>query len=340
MKNCLKIVCALLCTCVFFAAGCSKEQPATKTPAGESEKPTQNPTETPAEPSAGEVDWNTAMTMLRQAMVETPQKMAVAYLGNYSSGTKLSEWFLENCPTLSQDQPFLKELSEDAILGDDGELYCIVALDENADLAVNRMGENGEVSAILHKGDGGKPLLVTANGAGFSPDTAVTLVDSNGDVVQYSLMTDGNGRLQKNDAVHDFTNYEDVVAGLYSAAKENCFAAPSKELLANTSWSGAVYVDADVTKTYNLDFFEDKVKIQWNDGIDAEDHEFIAEWSLSEKDGVCILNVNLDNLDGERTFIPLVSETNDSLYILSDYVNGDVHRDYEKLSVMLAKTVG
>ncbi|MBQ8605659.1 MAG: hypothetical protein IJ408_02890 [Clostridia bacterium] len=278
------------------------------------------------------VDWDGHLLPVRQMLLDEQKAFAVAYLGYYDKysledTTKANKRFAANFE-------FLSEIPSERIIGSGGELYLVVGNAET-DVAVNLLAEDGSTTEVLFKGDLSEPIMVFANGGTFSPDTQIVTIDTS-----FAPCLDYNGRLAKSDAVYDFSNYEDAVEQLYTVAKENLYRSPTREMLVNTSWNGECYVNSEITKTYSLDFFEDKVKIQWNDGIDAEDHEFEAKWSLSEKDEVCILNINLDNLDGERTYIPLMPETDDMLYILSDYVNGDVHRDYEKLNIMLAKTVG
>lgn len=289
---------------------------------------TQPPSNTETEPA----DWTAHLLPIRQMILDNQSAFAVCYLG-YFDKYSLEEITKAN-KRLSSDFEFLSEIQSERIIGSGGELYLVVGNAET-DVAVNLLKEDGEVSEILYKGDLSEPIMVFANGGAFAPDTQIVTVDTS-----FAPCLDNNGRLAKSDAVYDFTNYGDVVELLYTTAKENFYTVPTKQMLVNTSWQGLAYESDEITKTYNLDFFENTVKIQWNDGIDAEDHEFEAAWSLSQKDGVCILNINLDNLDGERTYVPLITETEDTLYILSDYVNGDVHRDYEKLNVMFTKTVG
>ena len=325
MKKALSIILATL----LLLTSCTNNQISAPKPDTELQTPSDNQTPTLAQTRCETLDFE---------MKNASAKIGVAYLGFYEYGTLQNslDYFKSGNPDLQSKYSIFEFLTPQSVIGENvGEGYCIYVADKDTSIAINRIDENGEVSEILYKGNPDTPLLVFANGDTFSPDTQIVTIDGD-----FSLCLDHNGRLTESDVVYDFTNYGNIVKELYTVAKDNFYIAPTKETLVNTSWEGQTYVSSEITKTYILDFFENTVKIHWNDGIDAEDHEFEAIWSLSEKDGVCVLNLNLDNLDGERTYVPLVTETNDTLYILSDFVNGDVHRDYEKLNVMLVKTVG
>lgn len=195
-----KILSVIIILCLLFTTGCAVQKPA----------PTPADTElenTEPENSVQDVDWNGGLVMLRQGMIETPQIMAVAFLGYYD-GSDLSDWLATNCTTFCDNHPIFNQLDTSMIIGEGKELYCIVAMDENADISVNRTNESGEISEILLKCDGVKPLLVTCTDG----DTEITLVDSNGNIASfYPSVYDG--QLVKNNAVMDFTSYEDIVKG-------------------------------------------------------------------------------------------------------------------------------
>lgn len=213
MKRFIRVFNILICICLLMA-GCSTEQPQQPPQASDSGQQStdgQQSTNQPAGETFKEVDREGELTMLRQGMVGTPQRIAVAYLGYYGgvADKPMKDWLADHCPIQSDNHPFLKNFDEDTVIGGEGDLYCLVALDENADISLNRLNEDGEVAEILYKGDGKQAILFTANGAGFAPDTSVVLVDSEGESCEYRPMLE-NGTLLQNEAVMDFTCYEDA----------------------------------------------------------------------------------------------------------------------------------
>lgn len=213
MKRYMKLIGILTCLCLLFA-GCSAGQtpPPTEDQPSTDQPSTDAPADTPSEDApATEVDWDDTLTMIRQGMVGTPQMIAVAHLGYYGgvADAPLQNWMKENCPIQLDNHPFLTSFDEDTVIGGEGDLYCLVVLDENADISLNRLNENGEAVEILYKGDGKQAILFTANGAAIVPDTSVVVVDSEGNSCEYRPMQEG-GTLQPNEAVMDFTCYEDA----------------------------------------------------------------------------------------------------------------------------------
>ena len=84
-----------------------------------------------------------SLVSLRQAMVETPQLFAVAYFGYHDTlgsdaPADLYGVMRAQAPELCRDLPFLTEIPAERVIGDHGDLFCIVPLDENATVAVSR----------------------------------------------------------------------------------------------------------------------------------------------------------------------------------------------------------
>ena len=332
MKRVVAILCLALC---LLTAGCKTAKKETKP--SDTGAPEKTPDNVTTDTVKDEADWDGGLVMLRQAMTETPQVMAVAYLGSYN-GEDLDEFLTDRCATMLDNHPIFTELTPDMMLGSGYELYCVVAKDENAQISVNKLDESGNVTDVLHKCDGKKPILIAANGAGFSPDTAISLVDENGNVQYYCFTTDDNGRLEKNDAVHDFSSYKDFLTFSYNENIEDGWQKATADNVAGTSWDAEKYTVDGRIKTYHLDFFENTVNIQWNDGIDADDHVFTADWSIEGSDGK--IKIDLNNLDGERTFVMLISSDAMLMQMLEDFTEDDTMRDYEPLQTLFEKTVG
>ena len=317
-------------------AGCSTKQPVQPPESSDNGQGQLSPA-----PNAGEAlteaDWGAELMMLRQAMVDTPQKIAIAYLGYYGGAADLpmKDWLATYCPIQSDNHPFLKSFDGVAVIGGEGDLYCLVALDENADISLNRLNEDGEVAEILYKGDGKQALLFTADSAASAPDISVVLVDGKGESCEYRPMKNVFGRLMPAETVMDFTCYEDVAGHGYRSALAMDWSKAAGAQLQNTSWSAAKYGADGRELSYHLDFFEDTLHIQWKEG--SEEHSFDAEWLINDEG---VLEMDLGNLDGERVFRALISEEENLLQIFENFEEGDIARDYEALQTMFEKTVG
>ena len=68
------------------------------------------------------------------------------------------------------------------LVGGAGHLYCIVPVDENASVSINRMEWNKntcafEVSNVLYRSETGEPVLLLANldGVAYEADTQVLI---------------------------------------------------------------------------------------------------------------------------------------------------------------------
>ena len=141
MKNkYIRILVVMLLVCsIVFTAGCNKK---TALPPETFSETTTEPKPTETEPPTTEnCVADPSLTSFRQAMVDTPNVFAVAYLGYPEVvGEDLqSDPFAimqENAYWLCEDLPFLMEIPQDRIVGENGELYCIVPRDENATVTV------------------------------------------------------------------------------------------------------------------------------------------------------------------------------------------------------------
>lgn len=120
-----------------MATGCGKKP--------KTEKPISDKTElfkeTVAEPTAAPetepevADKDDGLVSLRQSMVETSQVFAAAYFGCLAEDPYVA--VQEAAPQLCEDLPFLLEIPKDRVIGEMGDLFCIVPADENATVAVS-----------------------------------------------------------------------------------------------------------------------------------------------------------------------------------------------------------
>ena len=165
-----------------------------------------------------------SLVSLRQAMVETPQRFAVAYLG-YGEQEPTDPFALmkEMAPQLCEDLPFLLHIPKENVIGTSGQLYCIVPLDENATVAVNAWNWNPdsgtyEDQKVLYRSEKGDPILLLCNNTGWEPDVQVAVTDYDGTVTTWwpsldsslriAPMTDENGE----SVFMDFSCYDELPA--------------------------------------------------------------------------------------------------------------------------------
>ena len=131
--------------------------------------------------------------------IEFPMTMfGAAYLG-YVGGlfdegfeTGFPAWLQETNEAMLLEYPFLAEINAEHIIGSAGHLYCIVPVDENATVAINRVRWNeatqtDEVTEVLYRSESGEPVLLFANldGAAYEADTQVFITDSNGNTCNW-----------------------------------------------------------------------------------------------------------------------------------------------------------
>ena len=90
------------------------------------------------------------------------------------------------------EYPFIAEIDETHIIGGAGYLYCIVPVDENATVAINRVQWNektqtDEVTEVLYRSESGEPVLLFANldGVAYEADTQVFITDNNGNTCEW-----------------------------------------------------------------------------------------------------------------------------------------------------------
>ena len=100
-------------------------------------------------------------------------------------------WLWETNEAMLLEYPFIAEIDEEHIIGGAGHLYCIVPVDENATVAINRVQWNektqtDEVTEVLYRSESGEPVLLFANldGVAYEADTQVFITDNNGNYLR------------------------------------------------------------------------------------------------------------------------------------------------------------
>ena len=131
--------------------------------------------------------------------IDFPMTMfGAAYLG-YVGGlfdegfeTGFPAWLWETNEAMLLKYPFIAEIDEEHIIGGAGHLYCIVPVDENATVAINRVQWNeatqtDEVTEVLYRSESGEPVLLFANldGVAYEADTQVFITDNSGNTCEW-----------------------------------------------------------------------------------------------------------------------------------------------------------
>ena len=125
--------------------------------------------------------------------IDFPMTMfGAAYLGYvgglFEEGFErgFAAWLWETNEAMLRKYPFIAEIDAEHIIGGAGYLYCIVPVDENATLAINRVQWNAqtqqeEVTEVLYRSETGEPVLLFANldGVAYEADTQLFITDSN-----------------------------------------------------------------------------------------------------------------------------------------------------------------
>ena len=152
-----------------------------------------------AEPSLG---W------LRDRIDVTGVMFGAAYLG-YVGGlfdegfeAGFPAWLWETNEAMLLEYPFIAEIDEEHIIGGAGHLYCIVPVDEDATVAINRVQWNektppDEVTEVLYRSESGEPVLLFANldGVAYEADTQVFITDNNGNTCEWEPSLDATSHL-------------------------------------------------------------------------------------------------------------------------------------------------
>ena len=237
-----RILCALLSVCMILCLAACGEAPAPTAPATEPAAPAESieptkeqipettesadvsdtaPTAEPTVPTEDQED--PSLVIFRQAMVETPQLFAVAFFGYVPPDEDPFAVMQEAAPQLCEDLPFLLTIEPNHILGDEGQLFCIVPADETATVAVNRRPWNPETQSyeepeVLYRSESGSPILVICPNEDWIPDTEVVITDSKGTVTVWSPFLDPSYHVSalRNEngesLIFDFTSYDELQA--------------------------------------------------------------------------------------------------------------------------------
>lgn len=298
-----------------------------ETPPG---KPDKKPPEKPR-PGAGGSDVQSAQAGFsaeaEQSLIwlwdriDFPQTMfGAAYLG-YVEEDSRGDWLSAADQAMLEAYPFLAEIDENHIIGSTGHLYCIVPVDENATVAINRVQWNEntytyENTEVCYRSESGEPVLFFANlnGVAYEADTQVWITDNSGNSCEWYPSLDSMSYLwpcisETGDYLSfDFTEYgwqdvsselapwlSDGYSGVYSWWLEGCWTVQA------AAW------DTNQTANYYLWFFpEDEnggsVDLDWQyEGSDLFEEMWSGYWTItSVMDGPSYVTISLSLVGGEN----------------------------------------
>jgi hypothetical protein len=306
MKIPYRLLTILLCGLLLVMAGCAK-------PAEQPEAPTAGTIPEPEATNPVMESADASLISLRQAMIGTPQLLAVAYFGYHDTvdsdlPVDPHEVMAEVAPQLCADLPFLRAIPADSVIGNHGDLFCIVPLDENATVAVSKGSWDEENEQYLYEESlyfrkSGQPIFLFCNNAGFEPDTQVSICGPSGEIIWYPQPDDNLCAMPLrndnwDDLFFDFSPYRELLLAEYRSMNGE-WTKPTAEMLTGTTWVWDGYLKDGREVSYRLTFAEDTLSVRWNDGIDEEDHEYAdAAWELAEEEGFAVLSIDFREFAG------------------------------------------
>ncbi len=342
MRKKQRLMAALLAGVLLLSAGCGRSPNSIKDNIVAPTTPATEPTEI--------ISAEASLNSLRQAMVGTSQLFAVAYFGyHYSQNMELPvdpfAVMEEYAPGLCRDLPFLAEIPEDRIIGEGGDLFCIVPLDEDATVAVSRgywddENEQYIYDDMLYSSATGEPILLFCNYEGWEPDTQVYISGPSGEVF-WCPEADSNGYTSQTqrDLFYDFSPYGELVMAEHRWLKDWGWILPTHDQLIGTTWSWYRYLADGTEQSCEMSIDNDFLAVRWNDGIDAEDHVYQdAAWELTYEDGVAILSIDFREMAGVLHYNLLYHEEYGELYVSIDVMQEDLPIGGEPLSRYMTKT--
>ena len=176
----------------------------------------------------------TSLGWLRDRMNFPMTMFGAAYLG-YVGGLSedgfaagFSGWLWETNEAMLREYPFIAEIDENHIIGRAGHLYCIVPVDENATVAINRVQWNektqtDEVVEVLYRSETGEPVLLFANlgGVAYEADTQVFITDNSGNTCEWDPSLDAMSHLAPcTSETGDYLSFDFTEYAWYNAPSE------------------------------------------------------------------------------------------------------------------------
>lgn len=337
MKTTHRMAAILLCV-LLLTAGCGK-------PVEPPEKPVADPATVPAEATDPVLD-DASLVSLRQAMIETPQLFAVAYFGYHDTidsdlPVDPCEVMGEYAPQLCADLPFLLDIPQERIIGEYGELYCIVPLDENATVAVSKGSWDEQSEQYLYEeslyfSESGEPILLLCNSSGWEPDTQIYISGPSGGTFWYPQLDDNLCAMPLRNEhwdslFFDFSPYREMLVRDYREM-EGEWVKPTEDFLVGTTWLWEGWTKDSREVSYEVTFDVDTLSVRWNDGFDEEDHEYPdARWELTNEEGFAVLTIDFREMAGVLRYNLMYHEIYDYMYFGMDVLQEGMPIGWEPL---------
>lgn len=327
-RNCIKTVIALTVLCLLLFSACDKPAKPVTTPTGTTAP--QQTTAAPTEPKPTETEPDPAVASLealRQSMEGSGQAFAVAYFGYHNTpDTDAPEdpygILREYAALLCEEYPFMPEIPAERVVGECGDLFCIVPLDPNAAVTVSRANwddENGQYiyDDAVYSSESGEPILLFCEARDVLPDTQLCITTEAEDVIWNPFINDKLcvEPLQVEEGKNllwDFTDYWQLLAVPYYNMVDDGWEFPTAESLEGTTWR--VPWDG-----YWVTFHERTCDVGWLDeNWEAGGTYTGADWELTYDEGFAVLEMDFDRFAGVLKYNLLYSREQDILYFQLD----------------------
>jgi hypothetical protein len=272
---------------------------------------------------------------------------AVAYCGyqnNWDSDIPVDpfEAMQAEAPQLCEDLPFLLDIPQERIIGEYGELYCIVPLDADASVAVSRgswyeINEEYIYEESVYFSESGEPILLFCNGEGWEPDTQLFISGPSGEMIWYPMLDDNDCPMSLWDdnwekLFLDFSSCREMLTKDYRELEDDEWVKPTEEFLIGTTWVWEGWTKDSREVSYQVTFDADTLSVRWNDGIDEEDHEYPdARWELTDEDSYTVLSIDFREMAGVPRYNLMYHEVYELMYFGMDVLQEEMPIGWEPL---------
>ncbi len=271
-----------------------------------------------------------SLALLRDRINAPDILFGMAYLG-YVGGLfdngfeqEFPVWLRDSNQTLLDEYPFIAEIDEDHIIGGAGHLYCIVPVDENATISINRVQWNDETKAyegtdVIYRAETGEPVLLFANldGVAYEPDTQIFITSNCGNTCEWYPALDAGSNLVPcimDGECHswDFTEYQYRSAGDLSIWLADGWLGPTALGLAGSDDWGMAWCatgtawDTGRQAMFLLTFYPGDetggaVDLDWQyDGVEEFEEQWSGFWTIeTEMDMPSQVTISLSRVGGE-----------------------------------------
>ena len=300
-KKLVAIMAALAMVLAFTACGGS----GTDAPENGTDKPSPETTVNPD--NGGEAFGGNDWVMLQQAMIDTTDMAAVAYLGWFEEYydlydyAQIEEYIAET--GVAEDHPFIAKTDADHFVPHiGGELFCIVPADENATITIydyifDEEDYTADFGDVLYQSDDGMPVIVMGNESEYVPNFIVEITDSYGNELSYipwlsvetinddevavGFFFDEDGSMEMCYEVYGGTGYEVYYEGYWYPAEDPALDESTLifelSLVEDNSDIGMARAEIRTAMSFEYDAYDECVYMTYEDGdwlLDVEEALF------------------------------------------------------------------